>query len=151
LLVGAVGAGLLALGRLLRPCGHDVVVCAHGDEINRLGGLRRLCTLCGRAWPAGQPAGGLLLDRTPTLGGAVVIAVFVSAVPSARAHALPALISGFETEVPEEHFSAGSFFLRGLLQPSDFRVPPPEDVEAPVLVARPTGREWRGLPWWEAS
>jgi hypothetical protein len=57
--------------------------------------------------------------------------VFVSAAPRARAHVGGDLVSGVEREVEDGR--------------------PPEPVaceDGAVLVARPTGDTYRGLPWW---
>ena len=69
-------------------------------------------------------------------------AVFVSACARARSRALPALVSGFETEVD---------LTKPLLLVAADAAPeggPPTEDE--YLVGRDTGHLYRGLPWFEA-
>jgi len=78
--------------------------------------------------------------------GAPEVRVFLSAAREARPYALPTLIAGFEAEVTLEQARAGEVGVVGALDPhADVQA----DSEVPRLVGRPTGRQYRGLPWWE--
>jgi hypothetical protein len=68
--------------------------------------------------------------------------IFLSAHPSVRALALPALVAGFVAEVGENDTSVNLLAV-------EVTTPGPEVGET-YLVGRPTGRFYNGLPWWEA-
>ena len=74
--------------------------------------------------------------------------IFLSAHHSARPHALPGLIAGFITEVPEGSTEVGVLALRS----HEVTVAGTDLVEDKEiwLTGRPTHRLYAGLPWWEA-
>ena len=77
--------------------------------------------------------------------------VFVSAAAEARALSLPNLISGFEAEISD---TAKEIRLLAKMPPAAFTAPKHKaDAAVPdvYLVARPTGKIYQGLPWWEAT
>ena len=62
--------------------------------------------------------------------------VFLSAGSSARSHALPNLITGFEVEVEPD------------VQSIEIAATLDSAADPPRLVGRPTGQTYRDLPWW---
>ena len=78
--------------------------------------------------------------------------VFLSAAPEARPFCLPSMISGFEAEVADALTEIPIEAVRvtvGSANAGETTEPDTAPVEAVSLVARPTGRRHRGMPWWE--
>jgi len=82
--------------------------------------------------------------------------VFMSAAREARPYALPDLIAGFETDLTDTQVAYGEVAIETVFVPrrglSATRVDAATGEEATGrvrLVGRPTGKEYRDLPWWE--
>jgi hypothetical protein len=86
------------------------------------------------------------------------VEVFLSAAPTARRYAAPALVGGFEASiegdepvmllaaVPDKDLTETARAYQRALPPRHLG---PDDPRV-WLEARDTGRRWRDLPWWEA-
>jgi hypothetical protein len=79
------------------------------------------------------------------------VRIFLSAAREARPYSLAKLIGGFEAEVTAQVVRDAEFDIDAV-RPAHARDPVHDPSAAPdavALVARPTGRHYRGLPWWE--
>jgi hypothetical protein len=75
------------------------------------------------------------------------VRVFLSAAPAARQWTLPEMVGGFEADIEDDAESVPIVATYPVsARTLDPAVPLPS---LPTLAARPTGRENRGLPWWE--
>jgi hypothetical protein len=74
--------------------------------------------------------------------------VFLSAARAARPGSPARLISGYETDVTDEHVRAGAFAVLAA-PPVTGYVEGEDKSTLPRLVAHPTHKQYRGLPWWE--
>jgi len=96
------------------------------------------------------------------VAGLPAVRVFLSAHHTARRWALPPLVQGFEadlqdgaTEVeiqaayPPDVLLAQQAFKDAVEAGAEHAEDPGEPDPLPVLVARPTGKSFRHLPWWE--
>ena len=77
--------------------------------------------------------------------------IFLSAGHTARAYALPSLVEGFEADVTDGSTHVEIEALdptrdRGYTESKEIRA-----CGRVRLVGRPTGRRYRGLPWWEVQ
>ena len=77
--------------------------------------------------------------------------VFLSAAPDARPFCLPDLVAGFETEIEPGVREVEIEAIVPLVARDYTEADPDSAPETVRLVARASGRSYRGLDWWVVS